>query len=221
MITEVPTAFVRSIDQRMAGRYLLGKRVYFRYKLGLEEKIMRVSVILLLFIFVGCAADPRSLELVGKTEALRMSAPARKLSTFASYELKPMVLSPFVQNDAAKVKVAADLENAIRTKLQPLLDEWIAAPMDGRSGTLSIEPRLAYLRVVSSGARFFAGALPGESNIDMDLVLTEQATGQPIAKTRINRNASAFTGGVSVGKTDQNLLDYIVSITYHYLTTYY
>ena len=61
----------------------------------------------------------------------------------------------------------------------------------------------------------------GDSSIDMDLVITDQGTGQQIAKPRITRSADGATGGWSVGKSDQNLLDYIASIAYEYMKVNY
>jgi hypothetical protein len=55
----------------------------------------------------------------------------------------------------------------------------------------------------------------------MDLVMTEQGTGQQVAKPRITRSADAMTGGWSIGKSDQNLLDYIASIAYEYMAVNY
>ncbi len=77
------------------------------------------------------------------------------------------------------------------------------------------------IRVISGGARFWAGALAGDSFIDMDLKLVDGATGESIAAVKIYRNASAMTGGWSIGKSDQNLDDYIVSIVHEYLSDNY
>jgi hypothetical protein len=181
------------------------------------------AIIALVFctVVAGCAASPEKLESVGKAESARMAPPAKRLASFAEYELKPMVLSAAVQADPAKVQVAGTLEKTLRAKLQPLLDQWKAEASSGRAGALVIEPRLESLRVVSGGARFFIGALAGDSNVDMDLAMTDQATGQQVAKPRISLRADAMTGGWSVGKSDENLLDYIASIAYQYMTANY
>lgn len=183
--------------------------------------VMKSIVLVLCIILSGCAANPQKLELVGKTESARLAPPTKPFSSFANYELRPMVLSPAVQGEPGKVKAAGELENTLRAKLQPLFDQWKAAALSGRSGTLIIEPQLASLKIVSGGARFWAGALAGDSSIDMDLVITDQTTGHQVAKPRIIRNADAMTGGWSIGKSDQNLLDYIASIAYEYLTVNY
>ena len=128
-----------------------------------------------------------------------------------------MVLSDAVKRDEAKVSAAGELDAIVRAKLQPLLSTWRAASGSERSGTLVIEPQLESLTIVSGGARFWIGGFAGDSSIDMDLLFTEQSNGQQIAKPRITRSADAMTGGWSVGKSDQNLLDYIASIAYFYM----
>jgi hypothetical protein len=182
---------------------------------------MRIIYLLVLLILVGCAAAPEKLESVGRAESARLAQPTKRFSSYAAYELKPMVLSDAVKRDEAKVEAARELETVVRAKLQPLLGHWQARPGKERSGTLIIEPQLASLRVVSVGARFWIGGFAGDSSIDMDLMFTEQSNGQQIAKPRITRSADAMTGGWSVGQSDQNLLDYIASIAYYYMTDNY
>ena len=182
---------------------------------------MKTIALILCVIAAGCAANPETLELVGKRESARMAPPVKRFSSYANYELKPMVLSEAVQQDPAKVQAAGDLENTLKAKLQPLLDQWKTDVSSGRSGTLVIEPRLESLRIVSGGARFWVGPLAGDSSIDMDLLAIDQTTGQQVAKPRITRHADAMTGGWSIGKSDQNLLDYIASIAYQYMTANY
>ena len=182
---------------------------------------MKIIWPLVLLIFVGCAAAPEKLESVGRAESARLAQPTKRFSSYAAYELRPMVLSETVNRDEDKVAAAGELEAVIRAKLQPLLKQWQAVTGSERSGTLIIEPQLASLRIVSVGARFWIGGFAGDSSIDMDLTFTEQSSGQQIARPRITRSADAMTGGWSVGQSDQNLLDYIASIAYHYMTDNY
>lgn len=182
---------------------------------------MKTIALVLCIILSGCAANPRTLESVAKTESARMTPPAKRFVGYATYELKRMLLSPAVQSEAAKVRVAGELENTLRAKIQPLLDQWKAAASTGGSGTLVVEPQLAFLKVVSGGSRFWAGPFAGDSSIDMDLVITDQTTGEQVAKARITRNADSMTGMWSIGQSDENLLDYIASIAYQYLKDNY
>ena len=186
----------------------------------MDKKNLTAAVVVGI-ILAGCAADPQRLESVGKSESSRLAPPTKRFSSYSNYELKPMVLSEAIQKEPDKVVAAGNLENTLRAKLQPLLDQWKVETASGRSGTLIIEPRLESLRIVSGGARFWAGAFAGDSNIDMDLAISEQSTGQQVAKPRTTRRADAMTGGWSVGKSDQNLLDYIASIAHQYMLTNY
>lgn len=172
-------------------------------------------------LVAACAPNPATLESVARSESARLPPPTRKLSTFADYQLKPMALSPAVQAEQGKVEVAAQLEADLKAEIQPLLDKWMSAPANGRTGTLVIEPHLASLKVVSGGARFWAGAFAGESAIDMDLWLIDAASGEQIAKVRIAQSADAMTGAWSIGKSDDNLLVYVSSIAGQYLEDSY
>lgn len=182
---------------------------------------MRVLAIALLAICaVGCASDPSTRAAIAEKEVARLAPPLKPLSEFSGYTLKPVTLSAGVQADADKVAVARELETKLTARLTPLLDSWRAIkPQVPRDATLLIEPKIQELRVVSGGARFFAGALMGDSFIDLDLKLTDSSTGQTIATPRIRQQASAWGGAWSVGATDRNLLDYIVDTVHRYLDT--
>ncbi len=182
---------------------------------------MKNLIFLLCIALSSCAANPRALESVGKAESARMAPPAKRFSSFADYELKPMKLSPAVQSEPGKVRVAGELEIILRAKLLPLLDEWKSAVSSERAGKLVIEPHLAALKVVSGGARFFIGALAGDSSIDVDLVMTDPTTTEQVAKPRIMRNADSVVGALSIGKSDRNLFDYIATIAYQYMKDNY
>jgi hypothetical protein len=127
-------------------------------------------------------------------------------------------MSAGVSADEAKVQVSQDLGAKLNARITPLLERWRAQQGLTASGSvLVIEPKVQELRVVSGGARFFAGALMGESFIDMDVKLTDSTTGQIIATPRVRRSASAVGGAFSIGATDRNLLDYMTDIVHRYL----
>ena len=105
--------------------------------------------------------------------------------------------------------------------MNPLLSEWNTTQSEVADGTLSIQTTLTQLKIVSGGARFWAGAFAGDSFIDMDLELVDKQSGEQIASVRIRRDADSMTGAWSIGKSDQNLDDYIVSIVHQYLTDNY
>ena len=181
---------------------------------------MRLLAVLLIVMLAGCAADPAKVEQVADQEAERLQAPSRPLSSFGSFELAAMTMSEEIRAEEGKVEEAREFEAHLIAKIQPLLQQWNAAESDGQ-GTLLIRPELARLRVVSGGARFWAGAFAGDSFIDMNLVMVDEETGEVISNVRVERNADSMTGAWSIGKSDQNLDEYIVSIVHEYLEENY
>lgn len=182
---------------------------------------MKYFAAILLVVLAGCAASPERLDAVAAKESARMAKTSRPLSTFARYELRAMTMSSEVTQDERKVAQAKVLEQRLRDQLLPLIQKWESAPAGGRSGTLVIEPRLESLRIVSGGARFWAGALAGSSTIDLDLMLTEKQSSSVVAKPRVDIRSNAIAGGWSVGATDRNLLDYIAVTAERYLKDNY
>jgi len=180
---------------------------------------MRIALLVLMVLMAACAADPQKVEQVANAEAERLADPSKPLSTFASFRLDEMTFADEIKAEEGKMEEAREFEGNLKAKIQPLLDQWNAAGTG--AGTLAIKPELIKLRIVSGGARFWAGGLAGDSYIDMDLLLLDEATGEAVSKVRISRSADAMTGGWSVGKSDQNLDDYIVSIVHEYLEDHY
>ena len=186
-------------------------------KLAIASVVLAVA-----FVQFGCAsggggrsnADKR--RDIAVEEVSRMSPPSKKLSSFAQFELSPITMSPEVADGAKKEAYAQKLGGMLEAKITPLLDEWRASS-NGGTGTLVVQPDVVNLRVVSGGARFWVGAMAGESSIDMNLRLTDKASGKVIANPRIARSAGAMSGAWTFGATDQNLLRYIVDISNQYL----
>jgi hypothetical protein len=176
------------------------------------------AVALVVLAVIGCASDPAKRATVADQEVARLAPPLKPLSEFRNYELRPIAMSAGVSADEAKVQVSQDLGAKLNARITPLLERWRAQQGLTASGSvLVIEPKVQELRVVSGGARFFAGALMGESFIDMDVKLTDSTTGQIIATPRVRRSASAVGGAFSIGATDRNLLDYMTDIVHRYL----
>jgi len=173
-----------------------------------------------LLLAVSCASDPADRQEVARQEAARMAPPSEPLSGFQHFELWELALAEEVQSDEKKVRQADALQQKLSARVQPLLNSWEASD-SAEARTLLIQPRVQQLRVVSGGARFWVGAMAGESIVDLDLRLVEKASGKEIGRTRIMRGSGAMAGGWSVGATDRNLLDYIVDITHEYLSQSY
>lgn len=180
---------------------------------------MRLSVVFSLVILaIGCASDPMKREEIARAEAARMRATEVPLDQFNAFVLEPIGMSPAVAEAEEKVAVAEEVGRKLEARIGPLLDGWRrSAPKTGKRRTLVVQPTIASMHVVSSAARFWIGAMSGDSSIDLDLTLVEKETGALIANQRISRSANAMAGAWSVGASDRNLPDYVVDIAYQYL----
>lgn len=181
------------------------------------KKLLSCLSLLLLF---GCAANPARLSQVASEESSRLLPTSEPLSSFSSFELQPMSRSAEVTSDPAKTRQANILEQKLRDELLPLLASWEKKGA-GSGRKLHVHPTLVRLRIVSGGARFWVGGMAGDSQIDLDLRLTEADTAKVIALNRINLGAGGMAGGWSVGATDRNLLDYVTATTKRYLEDNY
>ena len=184
---------------------------------------MKNAFVYLTIIFLaGCSANPSRIASTAKQESSRLGVTSRPLSEFSNFELRPMELSAGVSDQKEKVVMAKQLENKLSKKLLPLLEEWKAdGSMSRTAGTLLIQPQLQSLRIISGGNRFLAGSWAGDSLIDLNLKLADGQTGAIIANPRISRTSSAMGGAWSMGKTDKQLMDYIVGISHQYLVDNY
>jgi len=180
-----------------------------------------ISLFLIAGLLTACAADPAKVQDVAAEESERLAPPTRSLSEFAEFELAPMTFDDAIVSEAKKMAEAQEFERNLQAKLDPLLANWNTGGDEGASGTLSIEATLVRLKIVSGGARFWAGAFAGDSFLDLDLRLVDTSNGEVIADVPVRRNADSMTGAWSIGKSDQNLDEYVVSIVHQYLSDSY
>jgi len=180
-----------------------------------------ISVILVAALLTACAADPAKVQDVAAEEAERLAPPTRSLSEFAEFELAAMTFDDVIMQEENKLEEAREFERNLQAKLDPLLASWNTGGSEGASGTLLIEANLVRLKIVSGGARFWAGAFAGDSYLDLDLRLVDKSNGEVISDVPVRRNADSMTGAWSIGKSDQNLDEYVVSIVHQYLTDNY
>ena len=174
-------------------------------------------------LLIGCTPKNRmTREEVIQQHASRIMAPMKPLCSYTNFKLAGMELTDEITSDAKKMKAAEDLEAKLNARLSPMLDGWCGQKvLPNSAGTLVIKPKLQSLYIVSAGARFWVGGMAGDSKIDMDLIMVEEATGNKVGMARIDRTASGMKGGWSVGATDKALPDMIVDIAYSYLAQNY
>ena len=180
--------------------------------------LMIISIAALL---TACTPDPAKVESVAAVEASRLAAPSQPLSSFSRFEMTPMTFGQPIRAEEGKMREAREFEIAYRIRITGLLDQWNTNVQAGARDTLVVKTDLVGLRIVSGGARFWAGAFAGDSFLDLDLKLVNKHTGEQISNVRVRKNADAMGGAWSVGQTDQNLDQYVIEIVRTYLSDNY
>ncbi|HEX9204410.1 MAG TPA: DUF4410 domain-containing protein [Candidatus Deferrimicrobiaceae bacterium] len=75
----------------------------------------------------------------------------------------------------------------------------------GTASTALVEAELLEIRIVSSAARFWGGALAGRSHMKMDVRIVDAASGEILARQELMGAPDAMGSAWSFGTTDQKL----------------
>lgn len=144
--------------------------------------------------------------------------PSEALVVFDRYELKPVVLAAeYSSHDANKAALASFQRN-----LDERVGNWVREQNARPAGqepvrTLIIEPRIEKIRFIGKGARFWAGAFAGSSQVLVKMKMTDQATGTVIAEPEFYQHARGMAGAWTFGAADNSMLIRVASMTLQYL----
>jgi hypothetical protein len=148
--------------------------------------------------------------------------PANALAGYDKYELAPIAMGPPYAGNEGKEKAKEKIQGYMTAQTGPIIEQWNKdAAGNTRGQTLVIEPRIEKLKVVSGGARFWGGALAGDSYVVMKFRIVEQPSGKQLAEPEFYQRASAMSGAWTFGGQDKDMLNRIVSLANHYLESNY
>jgi len=169
-----------------------------------------IASILMLAVGAAAFAEPQN------------PPPANALAGYDGYELAPIAMGPPYAGDKGKEAARDKIQGYMNAETGALVAQWNADAAGGTRGqSLRIEPRIEKLKVVSGGARFWAGAMAGDSYVVMKLRLVEQPGGTLLAEPEFYQRAAAMSGAWTVGAQDKDMLHRIVLLANHYLESNY
>lgn len=161
----------------------------------------------------GCAT-----QIVRKAEAPQ---PSRvKFGGFKSVELAPVVLpAPYAEhgyNRDAAAKIDELLSRDLSVVFPGLRKFDSGAPAATSESTLRIEPAIEDIKFIGGAARFWVGAMAGSSTVLLKVAYRDAATGEVIAEPEFQRVSNAWAGGMSMGRTDNAMLEDVVRDVVNY-----
>jgi hypothetical protein len=148
--------------------------------------------------------------------------PAGALAGYGKYELLPIAMGPPYAGDEGKEKAKAKIQDYMTAETGAIIAQWNKdAAGSTRAESVVIEPRIEKLKVVSGGARFWAGALAGDSYVVMKFRIVEQPSGTLLAEPEFYQRAAAMSGAWTFGGQDKDMMHRIVALANHYLESNY
>ena len=134
-------------------------------------------------------------------------APKVAFSTYSQFELKEVDMKPPFAGQDANEKAKNKLQKEIELRLTPNIQEWNERAETTTAKTLVIEPIIREIKFIGGGARFWAGAMAGDSAIVVTVVYRDKESGDVIARPEFYQHANAMGGAWSVGGTDNAMLN--------------
>lgn len=154
-------------------------------------------------------------------EDSRNPAPSTALNAFQRFDLAPVAMGAPWKGQDANEAALANLQANVDIRVKPVVAEWNAKPAADAPRTLKIEPEIAYIRFITGGKRFFAGAFAGDSGILLKVKLSDAATGEVIGEPQFYQRANKFGATWSFGATDKHMLIRMSAMVADYLKTNY
>lgn len=148
--------------------------------------------------------------------------PTSAFAGYDKYELMPIAMGPPYAGDKGKEAAKDKIQGYMNTETNPIIEQWNKNAADGTRGqSLVIEPRIEKLKVVSGTARFWAGALAGDSYVVMKVRFVEQPSGALLAEPVFYQRAAAMSGAWTFGGQDKDMMHRIVALVNLYLESNY
>lgn len=148
--------------------------------------------------------------------------PANPLAGYDKYELAPLAMGPPYAGQAPNEKARAKMDEYLKTETGLIVEQWNKDAQGSAKGlSLAIEPRIEKIKFIGGGARFWAGALAGDSYVVMKVKITEQPSGKVLADPEFYQRASAMSGAWTFGAQDNDMLHRIIVLLDHYLQANY
>ena len=131
--------------------------------------------------------------------------PEAAFSAYQNHVVQPLE----VDGSAGDVSAAAveKIQRSLDANATALAQSWAAGAPTSARGRLTFQPRVLELKFVNGFTRFMAGMMAGSSAVRMELVVTDQGTGQVIAQPEFYRAAKG--NGITMSLADNKMLDLI------------
>ena len=152
--------------------------------------------------------------------SVEVNAPPKvSLASYDRVEFAPVTMKAPFEGQKPNVAARERIQEAFSNRTAPFMAALNArqAKADPAS-TLLIEPSIEKIKFIGTGARIWAGAFAGSSQILMRMKISDKATGEIIAEPEFYQRANGWGGAYSMGRTDNDMLGRITDQMTTYLS---
>jgi hypothetical protein len=147
--------------------------------------------------------------------------PKHAFSEYDKFEVEPIVISEEYRDHGANIRAAAKIQANLDNTLKPLLISWNKDAQNQECKSLIVKPKIESIKFIGGGARFWAGPMAGSSAVHMRVTIADQDTGEIIASPEFYQHGNAWAGGMSIGATDNAMLNRISDLVLRYMLDNY
>lgn len=138
-----------------------------------------------------------------------------RFGEFKRVEVKPTTIAQRHANHKGNQRSAAKIDEMLEQQLRLAFTEVVVLPRDAEFSkpaerTLQIAPHIEDIRLISTGTRFWLGAMAGGSDLLMQVIFRDSSSGEVIAEPEVAAGNNAWSGAWTMGATDNQVRDSVV-----------
>ncbi len=171
-----------------------------------QTLIYKIFVLILtILLMIGCATQI--------SKPTREPLPSKvRFGEFTNIEMKAVGISETYAEAEANQKALRKIDEILFNDMRMLYPN-LKRIENGEDfskasdKTLQITPIIKEIKFVGGGARFWVGAMAGSSAVLMEAIFRDGSSSEIIADPEFIRVANAYSGGWSMGVTDNKMLE--------------
>jgi hypothetical protein len=148
-------------------------------------------------------------------------APTVALNTYQRFEMARVAMDAPYAGQKGNEVAREYLQGNLDERVGAVLKAWNEGPAGDAPRTLKIEPKMAHVRFISGGKRFFGGGFAGNSWVYVTVRLSDAQTGEIVGEPGFYQKANALGAAWTFGVTDKTMLIRISSMLRAYLQQNY
>jgi hypothetical protein len=148
-------------------------------------------------------------------------APTVALNTYQRFEMAQVAMDAPYAGQKGNEVAREYLQGNLDERVGAVLKAWNERPAGDAPRTLKIEPKMAHVRFISGGKRFFGGGFAGNSWVYVTVRLSDAQTGEIVGEPGFYQKANALGAAWTFGVTDKTMLIRISSMLRAYLQQNY